>query len=471
MSALVPVAIDTATMRPPASGVVAALSALLGDRLSTSADERAHHGRDESYHAPHPPDAVAYPASVEEVQEIVRICARHRTPVIPFGAGTSLEGHVLAVRGGVAVDVRRLDRILEVNAEDMDVAVEAGVTRLQLNRRLRDTGLAFPVDPGADATLGGMAATRASGTTSVRYGTMQANVIGLDVVLADGTLIRTGGRARKSAAGYDLTHLFVGSEGTLGIIVALRLRLHPVPEHVVAAVCSFPSVASAVDTVVAAVQLGVPLARAELLDELAMDAVRRYAKLDDPAAPTLFFEFHGREAETLADVEHVRQLAAERGGERFRFAASATERERLWQARHDAYPAALALRPGARGLTTDVCVPVSRLAECIAETKADLVGASLPVVLLGHVGDGNFHLAFLVRPDAPAELAEAQRFADRLVERALRLGGTCTGEHGVGYGKAKLLPLEHGDEGVELMRRLKAALDPEGIFNPGKILP
>jgi D-lactate dehydrogenase (cytochrome) len=453
-----------------AADVVAELAALLGDRLSTSADERAHHGRDESYHAPRPPDAVAYPATVEEVQEIVRICARHRTPVIPFGAGTSLEGHVLALRGGVAVDTRRLDRILEVNAEDMDVAVEAGVTRLQLNRHLRDTGLTFPVDPGADATLGGMAATRASGTTAVRYGTMQGNVLGLDVVLADGTLIRTGGRARKSSAGYDLTRLFVGSEGTLGIIVRVRLRLHPVPEHVAAAVCAFPSVECAVDTVIGAIQSGIPLARAELLDERAMDAVRRYSGLDYAPTPTLFFEFHGRESETLADAEHVQRLAAERGGERFRFAATTTERDRLWQARHDAYPAALALRPGARGLTTDVCVPISHLTECIAETKADLVAATIPVVLLGHVGDGNFHLAFIVRRDDPAELAEAQRFADRLVERALRLGGTCTGEHGVGVGKVAFMEREHG-AAVDTMRQIKAALDPQNLMNPGKVIP
>ncbi|MBV9880510.1 MAG: FAD-binding protein [Gemmatirosa sp.] len=456
--------------RGDARDVVADLAALLGDRLTTSVDERRQHGRDESYHAPHPPDAVAYPASVEEVQEIVRVCARHRTPVIPFGAGSSLEGHVLALHGGVTVDLRHLNGILEVNPEDMDVAVEAGVTRLQLNRHLRDTGLTFPVDPGADATLGGMAATRASGTTAVRYGTMRANVLGLDVVLADGTLIRTGGRARKSSAGYDLTHLFVGSEGTLGIIVGLRLRLHPVPEHAVAAVCAFPSVERAVDTVIAAIQLGIPLARAELLDERAMDAVRRYAHLDHACAPTVFFEFHGSASETRADTARVRQLAEERGGDRFRVAATTAERERLWQARHDAYPAALALRPGARGLTTDVCVPISRLTECIAETQADLVAASMPVVLLGHVGDGNFHLAFILRRDDPAELAEAQRFADRLVERALRLGGTCTGEHGIGVGKVRFMEREHG-AAVDTMRRIKLALDPQNLMNPGKVLP
>ncbi len=452
------------------STVLAELSALLGDRCATSADERTHHGRDESYHAPHPPDAVAYPTSVEEVQAIVRVCARHDVPIIPFGAGSSIEGHVLALRGGVALDLRHMNRVLEVNAEDMDVAVEAGVTRLQLDRHLRDTGLTFPVDPGADATLGGMAATRASGTTAVRYGTMAANVLGLDVVLADGTLIHTGGRARKSSAGYDLTHLLVGSEGTLGVIVGLRLRLHPVPEHVVAAVCAFPSVEHAVDTVIAAIQLGVRVARVELLDARAMDAVRRHARLDYEAAPTLFFEFHGREADAMADVEQVQTLAAERGGARFRLATTTAERDRLWQARHDAYPAALALRPGASGLTTDVCVPVSRLAECIAETEAELASATVPVVLLGHVGDGNFHLVFLVRRDHPAEIAEAQRFNDRLVDRALRLGGTCTGEHGVGVGKMKFMAREHS-AALDTMRRIKGALDPRNLMNPGKMLP
>jgi D-lactate dehydrogenase (cytochrome) len=450
--------------------VLTELSTLLGDRFSTSADERAHHGRDESYHAPRLPDGVAYPASVEEVQEIVRICARHETPIVPFGAGTSIEGHVLPVRGGISVDMREMNKVLQVNPEDMDVSLEAGVTRLQLNKYLRDTGLSFPIDPGADATLGGMAATRASGTTAVRYGTMQANVLGLDVVLADGTLIHTGGRARKTAAGYDLTHLFVGSEGTLGIITRLWLRLHPVPESIVAAVCSFPSMESAVNTVIAAIQLGIRVARVELLDELAMDAVRRFSKLDYAATPTLFFEFHGRDTETMADVENVQQLASELGGHRFRFAITTDDREKLWQARHDAYPAALALKPGSGGLTTDVCVPISHLAECILETKADLVSASMPVVLLGHVGDGNFHLIFLVDPNNPKDIEEANEFNDRLVERALRLGGTSTGEHGVGLGKMKFMKREHG-AALETMRTIKRALDPNNLMNPGKIIP
>ena len=449
---------------------IAELSALLDDRLTTSADERAHHGRDESYHAPRPPDAVAYPESVEEVQAVVRACARHDVPIIPFGAGTSLEGHVLAPRGGVAIDMRRMDRVLEVNAADMDVVVEAGVTRLQLNRQLRDTGLTFPIDPGADATLGGMASTRASGTTAVRYGTMQANVLALDVVLADGTLIHTGSAARKSSAGYDLTHLFVGAEGTLGVIVRLRLRLHPVPEHVVAAVCSFPSIEAAANTVSGAIQLGIPLARAELLDELALEAVRRYSKLDCPSTPTLFLEFHGRPADNLADVEQVQDLALAEGGDRFHFATTTAEREQLWHARHEAYPAALALRPGAGGMTTDVCVPISRLAECIHETKLDLASTALPVVLVGHVGDGNFHLVFLVDRNAPDELAEAERLNDRIVERALRLGGTCTGEHGVGIGKMKFMAREHG-AALDTMRSIKAALDPRNLMNPGKVLP
>lgn len=446
------------------------LSQLLGDRFSTSADERAHHGRDESYHEPRLPDAVVFPASTEDVQAIVRICARHNVPIIPFGAGTSIEGHVIATFGGVSVDMREMNKVLQVNPEDMDVIVEAGVTRLQLNKYLRDTGLFFPIDPGADASLAGMTATRASGTMAVRYGTMQANVLGLDAVLADGTLIHCGGRARKSAAGYDLTHLFVGSEGTLGVITKLILRLHAVPESIVAAVCSFPSMESAANTVIAAIQLGIRVARVELLDELAMDAVRRHSKLDYASTPTLFFEFHGRESETLADVESVQQLATELGGQRFRFATTAGERDQLWQARHDAYPAALALRPGSAGYTTDVCVPISQLAECIMETKADLVSASVPVVLLGHVGDGNFHLVFLVDPNSKDEIAEANMFNDRLVERALRMGGTSTGEHGVGLGKMKFMEREHG-AALDVMRGIKRTLDPNNLMNPGKIFP
>lgn len=446
------------------------LSLLMGDRFSTSFDDRAHHGRDESYHEPRLPDAVVFPSTVDEVQAIVRICARYKLPIVPFGAGTSIEGHVIATYGGVSVDMREMNKVIEVNPEDMDVCVEAGVSRLQLNRYLRDTGLFFPIDPGADASLAGMASTRASGTMAVRYGTMQANVLGLDVVLADGTLIHCGGRARKSSAGYDLTHLFVGSEGTLGIITRLWLRLHAVPESIVAAVCSFPSMESAANTVIAAIQLGIRVARVELLDELAMDAVRRYAKLDYASTPTLFFEFHGRESETLADVESVQQLATELGGQRFRFATTTGERDQLWQARHDAYPAALALRAGSAGYTTDVCVPISQLAECIMETKADLVSASVPVVLLGHVGDGNFHLVFLVDPTKPDEIAEANQFNDRLVERALRMGGTSTGEHGVGLGKMKFMRREHG-HALDVMRSIKQALDPNNLMNPGKMLP
>lgn len=441
---------------------------MLGDRCTTSNDDRAQHGRDESYHEPHLPDAVVFPTSTEEVQAIVRICARHQVPLIAFGAGTSIEGHVIPTHGGISVSMRMMNRVVQINAEDMDVLVEAGVTRLQLNRELRDTGLFFPIDPGADASLGGMASTRASGTLAVRYGTMQANVLALDVVLADGTLIHTGTRARKSSAGYDLTHLFVGAEGTLGIITRLWLRVHPVPENIVAAVCAFPTNESAVNTVIAAIQSGVRLARAELMDERAMEAVRRYSGHDYGDTPTLFFEFHGRESDTRADAESVQAIASEHGGQQFRFATTTTERDALWQARHDAYPAAIALRQGAAGYTTDVCVPISELARCIEQTQDDINSASVPVVLLGHVGDGNFHLAILVDPNNPAEIAEAGRINDRLVERALKMGGTSTGEHGVGLGKMKFMQKEHGPA-LDAMRAIKRALDPHNLMNPGKI--
>ncbi len=446
------------------------LQALLAERLSLSADERALHGKDESYHRARPADAVAFPRSTDEVAEIVRICARRGVPLIPFGAGTSLEGHVIPVRGGVSLDTRKMNRVLRVSAEDMDVTVEPGVTRLQLERELRGSGLFFPVDPGADATLGGMAATGASGTTTVRYGAMRQNVLSLEVVLADGRVIETAGRARKSSAGYDLTHLFIGSEGTLGVITRLTLRLHPVPEAVAAAVCAFPSLDAAVDTVIATMQASVPVARVEVLDAVTMDAVRRYSGLDYAAAPTLFFEFHGAPAEVREQARAVEALAAENGGGAFAFATAAEDRQRLWKARHDVYPATLALRPGSRGWTTDVCVPLSRLAECIRETRADLERGSLQVGLVGHAGDGNFHLVFLIDPDRPEELAEAEALNGRLVERALAMDGTCTGEHGVGLGKMRYLPLEHG-AALAVMATIKRALDPRDILNPGKIVP
>jgi D-lactate dehydrogenase (cytochrome) len=449
--------------------VIEALRGRFGERLSTAAAVREQHGRDESYHAPAAPDAVVFARATEEVAAVVRLCAAHRVPVIPFGTGTSLEGHVAALRGGVCIDLSQMDRILRVSAADLDCTVEAGVTRKRLNEHLRDTGLFFPIDPGADASLGGMAATRASGTNAVRYGTMRENVLSLEVVLADGRVIRTARRARKSAAGYDLTRLFVGSEGTLGVITEVTLRLYGIPEAVMAAVCPFPSVAEAVETVVATIQAGVPVARIELLDAAAMEAMARYSKLDYAAAPTLFFEFHGTEQGVKEQVELVEAFAGEHGGSGFRWARTQEERNKLWQARHDAHYATMARRPGARVWATDVCVPISRLAECIAETNADLAQSSLMAGVVGHVGDGNFHVGYLVDPARAEEIAEAARLNDRLVQRAIAMDGTCTGEHGVGSGKIDFLPAEHG-EGVEVMRRLKRALDPDDIMNPGKIL-
>jgi D-lactate dehydrogenase (cytochrome) len=461
----------SATLRhvPLDESLVAVLRERLGDRLSTSAAVRAHHGKDESYHAPHAPDAVAFPHSTDEVSAIVSLCAKHKTPVIAFGAGTSLEGHVAALAGGVCIDLSQMSRILRVNSGDLDATVEAGVTRKQLNEDLRDTGLFFPIDPGADASLGGMAATRASGTNAVRYGTMRENVLAMTVVLADGRIIRTARRARKSAAGYDLTRLFVGSEGTLGIITELTVRLYGIPEAISAAVCAFPNIEGAVNTVILTIQSGIAVARIELLDEIQMAAINKYSKLDHKIAPTLFFEFHGTANGVVEQAETVKAIAGEYGGDDFRWATTPEERTKLWQARHDAYYAALALRPGSKGLATDVCVPISRLAECISETKRDLAQSAIPYALVGHVGDGNFHLVFMLDPDRPAELTEANRLNERMISRALAMEGTCTGEHGVGYGKMDFLVAEHG-EAISVMRTIKKALDPDDILNPGKIV-
>ena len=446
------------------------LKRVLGPRATDAAAVREHHSHGESYHAPAAPDIVCFPASTAEVIEVVRISQRHGLPLVPFGAGTSLEGHVHALRGGITIDLREMNRVLRVGAEDLDATVEAGVTRLQLARALRETGLWFPVDPGADATLGGMTATRASGTTAVRYGTMRENVLGVTAVLADGRVVTTGTRARKSAAGYDLTRLFVGSEGTLGVITEVTVRLHPVPEAVSAAVCAFETIKGAVDTVIATIQLGVPVARIELLDEVQMDAINRHAQVAYPVAPTLIFEFHGDgEAQVAQQAQTVQSLAAERGGRDFQWATRLEDRERLWQARHNAHYAALALRPGCRSWATDVCVPISQLAECVIQTKQDYAGAPFPVCLVGHAGDGNFHLMYLLDPASSAENDEARRLNDRLVARALAMGGTCTGEHGVGYGKMKYLEAEHG-AGLEVMRAIKLALDPDNRMNPGKIV-
>jgi D-lactate dehydrogenase (cytochrome) len=413
---------------------------------------------------------VCFPSSVDEVVEIVRIAARHQVPIVPFGAGTSLEGHVQALRGGICIDCRELNRVVRISVEDLDATVEAGVTRLQLNKALRNTGLMFPIDPGADATLGGMTATRASGTTAVRYGTMRDNVLGLTAVLADGRLVRMGTRARKSAAGYDLTRLFVGSEGTLGVITDVTVRLHPVPDAVAAAICAFETIKGAVDTVIATIQLGVPVARIELLDEVLMDAVNRYSRTSYAVAPTLLFEFHGdADDHVAAQAAVVEGLAAERGGRGFDWATRLEDRERLWHARHNVHFAALGLRPGCRAWATDACVPISRLADCILETKADHANLPFPVCLVGHAGDGNFHVIYLLDPSSDEELRIARGLNGRMVTRALAMGGTCSGEHGVGYGKMKYLEAEHG-EGLDVMRTIKRALDPENRMNPGKIV-
>jgi D-lactate dehydrogenase (cytochrome) len=461
---------------PPSAGsdridaAAAALEQLLGPRVSDRAAVREHHSHGESWHPPAAPDLVCFPSSTADVQEIVRISARFGVPIVPFGAGTSLEGHVHALQGGIALDFREMARIVRVSPEDMDATVEAGVTRKQLNAALRNTGLTFPIDPGADATIGGMTATRASGTTAVRYGTMRENVLALTVVLADGRVVHTGTRARKSAAGYDLTRLFVGSEGTLGVITQVTVRLHPLPEAEAAAVCSFDSIRGAVDTVIATVQLGIPVARIELLDEVLVDAVNRFSKTDYPVAPTLFFEFHGdNDAHVASAAETVQELATERGGHAFQWARRPEERARRWQARHDVHYASMALRPGSRPWSTDVCVPISRLTDCIVETKADHARASFPVCLVGHVGDGNFHAIYLIDPASEAELAEAKVMNDRVVARALAMGGTCTGEHGVGYGKIGSLEAECG-EAIEVMRAIKRSLDPDNRMNPGKVI-
>jgi D-lactate dehydrogenase (cytochrome) len=460
----------TAVSRLPVDeSLVAALRQLLGDRLSTKAAICAQHGRDESYHPAHAPDAVAFARTADEVAAIVKLCAERKTPIVAFGTGTSLEGQVAAIDGGVCIDLSQMNQILRVGTADLDATVEAGVTHRQLNEYLRDTGLFFPIDPGADASLGGMAATRASGTNAVRYGTMRENVLSLTVVIADGRIIRTARRARKSAAGYDLTRLFVGSEGTLGIITDLTVRLYGIPEAIAAAVCAFPTLANAVDAVIETIQSGVPVARIELLDEAQIAAINKYSKLDHKVAPTLFFEFHGSAAAVAEQSATVKAIAGEQGGDDFRWSTTAEERARLWRARHDAYYAALASRPGSKGWATDVCVPISRLAECIGETKKDLAQSSIPSALVGHVGDGNFHLVFMIDPDRPQEIAEASALNDRLVARALAMEGTSTGEHGVGYGKIDFLVAEHG-EGVAVMRTIKRALDPDNILNPGKIV-
>jgi D-lactate dehydrogenase (cytochrome) len=448
------------------------LTALLGsERVQTGDDVRHQHGVDESFHAPAPPDAVVFPRTNEECAAIVRACRAHATPIVPFGAGTSLEGHVMALRGGVSVDTREMNRILRLSIDDLDVTVQAGVTRRQLEDKLLPEGVFFPVDPGADATIGGMVATGASGTMTVRYGAMRENVLSLVVVTPSGELVRTRSRARKSSAGYDLTRLMIGSEGTLGLICEATLRLQPSPEAMSAAVAVFPTLRDAVECVIAAVQEGIRVARIELVDERQVEATNLYADLDMAVAPTLFLEFHGGEAEVVTQAADVERVAGEHGVLEWRFAASESERRKLWRARHDAYHAAKSLRPGCTVLTTDACVPVSALADVLLATRADLDEHGLEATILGHVGDGNFHVTVLLDPDDPAELERAMAFHDRLVRRAIEHEGTCTGEHGVGYGKAPYLEVEHGAGGVELMRAIKRALDPDDLFNPGKVTP
>lgn len=447
------------------------LAARFGDRLSTAQAVRDQHGKDVSWHEAMPPDAVVFARSAAEVQDAVRICAAHGVPVIPFGVGSSLEGHVAAPFGGVTIDLSGMDRIVAVNAADMDVTVEPGVTREALNAHLRDTGLFFPIDPGANASLGGMTATRASGTNAVRYGTMAQNVLALEVVLPDGSLIRTGGRARKSSAGYDLTHLFVGSEGTLGIITAVTLRLYGIPDQISAAVCAFDTLDGAVQTTIETIQSGVPVARIELLDQMSVRAVNGHSGLGLPEKPTLFLEFHGSETGVAEQAELVAALAQGNGGGDFRWATRAEERSALWKARHQALYAAKDLRPGCEAFITDVCVPVSRMAAAVAETQADIAAAGLVAPILGHVGDGNFHVIFLIDPEDAGELAQVKAASARMVDRALALGGTCTGEHGVGLGKRDYLLREHGAGAVAVMAALKRAVDPGDILNPGKILP
>ena len=445
------------------------LKSRFGEHVSQVASVRERFGKDESFHQSVPPDAVVTAHSTEDVSEIVKICASHKVPVIPYGTGTSLEGHVAALHGGISINLQEMNQIIEVHDDDLDVVVQPGVTRKQLNRHLHDRGLFFPIDPGADASLGGMTACRASGTNAVRYGTMRENVLALTVVLADGRVIKTSRRARKSAAGYDLTRLFVGSEGTLGVITEITLRLYGIPESIGSAVCTFPDLDSAVSTVISTIQFGVPIARIELIDEVQIDAINRYSKTDLAIAPTLFLEFHGTERGVEEQSQIVQELAAETGGSDFKWTTNTEERNRLWQARHDAAYACKALMPNGEIWATDVCVPISQLAECIRETQRDIRESKLIAPIVGHVGDGNFHLVLLVDKENPEETARAQALHERMVMRALAMGGTCTGEHGIGYGKLDFLVAEHG-EAVSVMRSIKQALDPDNIMNPGKIL-
>ncbi|WP_310610404.1 FAD-linked oxidase C-terminal domain-containing protein [Limnohabitans sp.] len=450
--------------------LIAALQARFGANCSTAQVIREQHGRDESAftHVP-PPAAVVFAESTQDVSDAVRLAAQYKVPVIPFGVGSSLEGHLLAVQGGISVDVSRMNKVLSINAEDLTVTVQPGVTRKQLNEEIKSTGLFFPIDPGADASIGGMSATRASGTNAVRYGTMRENVLALEVVTASGEVIRTGTRAKKSAAGYDLTRLLVGSEGTLGVMTEISLRIYPLPEAVSAAICSFPSIEAAVHTTIATIQMGVPIARVELIDGNTIRMVNNYAKLGLAETPMLLMEFHGSPAGVKEQAETVQEIAAEYGGQSFEWATTPEERTRLWTARHNAYFAAIQSKPGCRAISTDTCVPISKLADCLLASIVEADATGLPYFLVGHVGDGNFHFGYLIDPNNPEECATAEDLNHKLVHRALRLGGTCTGEHGIGLHKMDFLRTETGEGAVDMMRTIKLALDPHNILNPGKI--
>ncbi|MFA7437442.1 FAD-binding oxidoreductase [Castellaniella sp.] len=461
---------DPTQRRPLSPAALAEFHAQFGTRFVTTEAVRQHHGTDESPYPVCPPDAVIFPHDTDDVVQAVQICNRHRVPIIAFGIGSSLEGHVLPVQGGVTLDFTEMNRVLAIDADDFTVTVQPGVTRTQLNEAIRDTGLFFPIDPGADATLGGMAATRASGTNAVHYGTMRENVVSLKVVTAEGRIVRTAGRARKSSSGYDLTRLFVGSEGTLGIIVEVTVRLYPRPEATMAAVCNFPDLASAVQCVVDVMQCGVAIARVEFMDQNAVRAVNRHSQLNLKETPLLLFEFIGSPAGIREQIDIVQDIASTHGGMDFDWAEQPEDRSRLWQARHNTHYAGLHLRAGSRSVATDVCVPISRLAECVTQTAADLQDMPFPWLIVGHVGDGNFHVQMLIDPNNQTEWQKSEGVNARLVRRAIEMDGTCSGEHGVGLHKIGFLALEHGEEALQLMRLIKQAWDPNNIFNPGKML-
>lgn len=452
-------------------GFLEALADKFGDRFSVATAVREHHGRDESPYPPMLPDGVVFALSTQEVSWVAQHCHAHRVPLIPYGVGSSLEGHLLAIQGGISLDLSGMNQVIAIHDEDFTATVQAGVTRKQLNEEIRNTGLFFPIDPGADASLGGMAATRASGTNAVRYGTMRENVMSLKVVTADGRIIETANRARKSSAGYDLTRIFVGSEGTLGIITEVTVRLYPQPEAISAAICNFPTLDAAVRSVIEIIQMGVPIARVEFMDTWAVKATNAYSKLALKESPLLLFEFHGSPSGVREQAETVQGIARDNGGLDFEWADQPEDRNRLWTARHNAYFAGLQLRPGCRSSTTDVCVPISRLADCVAQTAIELEAASFPYTIVGHVGDGNFHVLMLLDPENPSEWEESERINQQLVQRAIDMDGTCTGEHGVGLHKMEFMLAEHGQDALDLMGSLKKAFDPHNILNPGKMLP